>query len=345
MMKNFPTIYVINLKRTPERRLFVQRQLDAFGLNYQFVDAIDKYDLESSEYRTWIARLLDIDRSNLEYKYSKLALKSKTNRRRNSEGLGRIACLLSHVKTYNLILKNNDDIACVIEDDAVLLPTFPEVLATASEFSWDILMLSSHSRTIRKILENYNGMYRCLMKINSYNYMLLARCRTGKKQETHKRVVELFDFTSRFPEQSKAIEKILVEFNDAYKNMIELYNPMRRLVWLLSPTKPELINLYKELTAYIEIQLGAVPSKHRRQAIGSHHCIAEPAEKPTSTMAYLINQTGVREWRAKAVAHNTLQIDGIPWPLYTDRRVCLRLVSLPCVITSRAYARYSVRSI
>ncbi len=344
-MKNLPTIYVINLKRTPERRLFVQRQLDAFGLDYQFVDAIDKYDLESSEYRTSVAQSLDIDRSSLEYKYFELAHKPKTSGKCNSEGLGRIACLLSHVKTYNLILENNDDIACVIEDDAVLLPTFPEVLTTASEFSWDILMLSSHSRSIRKILENHNGIYRRLMKITSYNYIVLARCRAGRTQNIHKHIAELFGIASQFPKQSKAIEEILEEFNDAYKNMVELYNPMRRLVWLLSPTKPALINFYKELTGYIGNKLGAVPSKHHRQAMGSYHHIAEPAEKPALTTAYLINQAGAREWRAKAVARNTLQIDGIPWPLYTDRRICLRLVSLPCVITSRAYAKYSVRSV
>ena len=343
-MKNFPTIYIINLKRTPERRLFIQRQLDAFGLNYQFVDAIDKYDLKSPEYRASVARSLGIDRANLEYKYSKLALKSKINEKRNSEGLGRIACLLSHVKTYNLIIENNDDTACVLEDDAVLLPTFPEVLTAASDFSWDVLMLSSHSRSIRKTLENHNGMYRCLMKINSYDYMVLARCRAEEKQDTHKRIAELFGFASQFPEQSKAIEEILKEFNDAYKNMVDLYNPMRHLVWLLSPTKPTLINFYKELIGYIVNKLGAVPSKHHRQVIGSYHCIAKPAEKPALTTAYLINQIGAKEWRAKAVACNTLQIDGILWPIYMDLRICLRLVSLPCVITSHAYAKYSVHS-
>ena len=40
-------IYIISLKRTPERRLYMQRQLDALNLNYQFVEAIDKYDLYS----------------------------------------------------------------------------------------------------------------------------------------------------------------------------------------------------------------------------------------------------------------------------------------------------------
>ena len=125
-MKISVPIYVINLKRNPERRLFIQRQLDALNLNYQFVDAVDKFDLESSEYRARISRILGIDEANLRYKYSKFDKKYRL------KGLGHIACLLSHIKTYNLILENNDDIACILEDDAVLLPTFPAILSATS---------------------------------------------------------------------------------------------------------------------------------------------------------------------------------------------------------------------
>ena len=37
-------IYVISLRRTPERRLYMQRQLDSLGLKYQWIEAVDAYD-------------------------------------------------------------------------------------------------------------------------------------------------------------------------------------------------------------------------------------------------------------------------------------------------------------
>ena len=50
-------IYIISLKHTPERGLHIQRQLDIFGLEYEFVDVddIDKYELKSKACRVRIA--------------------------------------------------------------------------------------------------------------------------------------------------------------------------------------------------------------------------------------------------------------------------------------------------
>ena len=60
----------------------VQRQLDAFNLSYQFVDAVDKHLLELEEYRTTIANQLGIDKFTI----------------RNPRIAGRIAVRLSHIK-------------------------------------------------------------------------------------------------------------------------------------------------------------------------------------------------------------------------------------------------------
>ena len=71
-------IYIISLSRTPERRLHMQRQVDALGLEYEFVDAIDKYELESKACRIRIARQLDIEESTLENKYAAIIDYRKT---------------------------------------------------------------------------------------------------------------------------------------------------------------------------------------------------------------------------------------------------------------------------
>ena len=328
-----PPIYVINLKRNPERRLFIQRQLDALNLNYQFVDAIDQFDLESSEYRAQISCMLDIDAANLEYKYSRYIHK----------GLGQLTCLLSHIKAYNLMLENNDDIACVLEDDAILLPTFPTVLNASSKFSWDILMLSSQSITIRNVLDELNRVYKRIIKY--HNRSVLIRCRAKKISYIHKHITKLLGIPPHlYPKQSKAVMKILEDYRDKYKDIIKLYNPQQSLIWVLSATTSKVVKFScYDLLQYTGCQLGGLPVKHSRQAIDSHHCIAEPAEKPTSAMAYLVKQSTTMKWKRRALAKDSLAIDETPWELYKNERVKLRLITPPCVTATYNYLVYSAR--
>ena len=341
-MATLPPIYVINLKRTPERRLHIQRQLDAFDLNYQFVDAIDKFDLKEPRYRSDISRILGIDEADLEYKYSKFAGVSKTDKEQNLNRLGHFACLLSHVKTYNLMLENNDDVACVLEDDAILLPAFSEVLETVSALEWDILMLSSHSSTVRKVLERFNGIYRRIIK--SYNYVLLIKYRTRKESYMHEHINELLGISpSLYPEQSKAIMEILENFISEYKDMVKLHNCKQSLAWFLSSFTSEAVKFYKDLVVHTGCQLGGLPAKPSRRAINARHCIAEPAEMPTSGMAYLLTRAVVKQWKSMAISHNILSIDNIPWHLHKSRLANLRIVSPPCVVGSYHYQKHSIR--
>ena len=134
-------IYIINLKRSPERRLYMQRQLDAFGLDYRFVevDVFDKYELESKAYRIRVAGMLGIDKQALENKYAAVINAVKNNPNLKYHELAALAIGLSHIKVYNLMIENNHEMACILEDDAKLLPTFLEVLNTVPDLDWDIL--------------------------------------------------------------------------------------------------------------------------------------------------------------------------------------------------------------
>ena len=59
---------------------------------------------------------------------------------------GRLGCQLSHLKIYNLMIKNNIPIACVLEDDVYLMPTFPKMLVSSQEIFYDVMMFSHYSR-------------------------------------------------------------------------------------------------------------------------------------------------------------------------------------------------------
>ena len=145
---SIPPIYVINLKRTPERRLYMQRQLDALNLDYQIVDAIDKYDLISKEYRMKIAYQLGISESWMEEAYEKIT----------NNGW---AVSLSHIKVFNMMKKDNVPVACILEDDAHLSPDFPIILRDSQKISWDVLQLSSCTYTfynnLKRIIDTCPG--------------------------------------------------------------------------------------------------------------------------------------------------------------------------------------------
>ena len=109
----------------------MQRQLDSFGLDYQWIEAVDAYDFSDTE-------LMGVDRED---KYQPTAM----------------GCLLSHVKFYDRMIENNHPMACVLEDDVQLLPTFPDILnyEKLSKEDWNILLLAHSSMITKHLIKQY----------------------------------------------------------------------------------------------------------------------------------------------------------------------------------------------
>ena len=345
-------LFIINLKRNPERKLFMQRQLDAFNLDYQFVEAIDKYDLESRQCRTRIARSLGIGEADLEDKYSRFIDRFKVDEGYGPEGLGQLACLLSHIKTYNLILKNNDSTACILEDDTYLLPTFSAVLKVATESSWDILMLANNqpSNPHGKLIQpNYIKRIRHIRIFNRgllFIHKKIKNRNFAKKQKSRlERLLKEYGFNAPMPEQSEVFVKALQEHDAKYQEIIKTITPdNRRLFWV----KHKQYRIYRTLRRHIKwytlVQLGALPDKHSLELITKHHCIAKPKTEPLSAMAYLLKQSATVKWKQQALAENSLSIDEIPWQLYKNEQVKLRLITPPCAAAAYHYLiDYSAR--
>ena len=135
-MQTIP-IYIISLRRTPERRLQIQRQLDAYNLKYQVIEAVDAYNFQEAE-----LKVPDIE---------------NPHQSGNVNPLSALGCLLSHIKFYDQVIQNNHKIACVLEDDAQLLPSFLDVLNSEKlqQKEWEILLLAHQSYTVFKFLESY----------------------------------------------------------------------------------------------------------------------------------------------------------------------------------------------
>lgn len=101
--------FVINLKRSPDRRAAMAVKLSALGIDHAFIDAVDG-KLMTEEQRAAYAR----------------------TRRRLLIGHdltdGEIGCLLSHREVCRHMIANDIPLALVLEDDAILSPDLPTVL-------------------------------------------------------------------------------------------------------------------------------------------------------------------------------------------------------------------------
>lgn len=95
--------FVVSLRRATERRERVRERLA--GLRYEFLDAVDKLDL-------------DRDRLVREGRYDERATRS-AYRFRKDMTLGAIGCALSHAALYERMLASGWERMVVLEDDVV----------------------------------------------------------------------------------------------------------------------------------------------------------------------------------------------------------------------------------
>ena len=351
-MTTLPPVYVITLKRTPERRLHIQRQLDALDLEHELVDVddIDKYEMKSKAYRMQIAQSLGVDKSLLENKYAAIVNHAKTKQDKNWENdhLGSLAITLSHIRIYDLMVKNGIDWACILEDDAMLLPTFPEILRIAPKLEWDILLLVNQptnyyplkylvkKRPIKRLLSRY---------LLSLGY-LVNNFSTKQRVYQIKSLLEDYGIDSNlYPRQLERIIEVRKEYIIRYKKIVKkvllekLHSP-----WIdFSYCERMHGKLYEALEFHTVIQFGALPEKSSLQPLNEHHCIAKPKYQPYSTTGYLVNQSSAMKWKRKALAPNIMAIDEIPWGLYKNEQVKLRIVTPPCATATYEYLRFSAR--
>ena len=123
-------LVVINLDRSVDRLAHVRAQLDAHGLTFHRLAATD-------------ARTLSVAERNHFYSES-------LNRARYHKPLstGEIACYISHIRAWQLVMAGPWDYAVILEDDVRLGANFTHTLAQISRLpsDWDVIKLGSISR-------------------------------------------------------------------------------------------------------------------------------------------------------------------------------------------------------
>jgi glycosyl transferase family 25 len=121
-------IFVINLERNQERRVFMTRYLASIGLDARVFPATDGRTLD----------LIELERAGV---YIDSIARERFSR---SLSPAEIGCALSHLRLYQTLIDEGVGEAVVLEDDAMLSHDFPAQLATLrGELppDWDLVQL------------------------------------------------------------------------------------------------------------------------------------------------------------------------------------------------------------
>ena len=333
MSANPYPIYIINLKRMPERRLYVRRQLDSLHLDYQFVDAVD---FKSPEYQAETCELLGADKTTIKEKYGDIDDKQ-------------LATTLSHIKAYKLMAKHNESAACILEDDAQISPDFAAILSVVQKKSWDILMLSSQSVAIRATISRNINVRKSIIESPETNCSLFPKLR---KTRWFRKLLLPPTPTSSSELDWTLIPKSqwwLLMFLSSSINKFKDTNKYKRFRsnmtenhWNLERTPIPGVQMPPEpLACYIACKIGGLPLRASQQNLYGGYDIAIPAEMPTSGMAYLLTADMTKKVTESFTKKERVVIDMIPWYLYQKYAIKLRILTPPCVTAALIYLKYS----
>lgn len=140
------TVFVISLKKSPERRVLIKKHLESIGLDFEFFDAVYGKGLSEEE----MDKLCDRE-----------AMKNAPHWLTPSA----VGCSLSHYYIYKEIIKRDLPYALVLEDDIIFNKDFVACLDTATKQlkendimmlyyqSWEPIRLKSASK--RQVCKSY----------------------------------------------------------------------------------------------------------------------------------------------------------------------------------------------
>jgi glycosyl transferase family 25 len=122
---NTVKIFVITLSDENERQIFIETQLNAAGLPFEFFYGIDGKRLEPED----INSSYDAEKCGNYYRKRAGTKKNLT--------IGEIGCSLSHRSIYNKIVKENIQRAIILEDDVIVNGNFKTVVDLLNNINID----------------------------------------------------------------------------------------------------------------------------------------------------------------------------------------------------------------
>jgi len=143
-------VFVINLKRSPDRRKNTIEQLNRLGIKHEVVEAIDGN--ESGHYEFQDNNKFGIYKTPL---HSRFLLS------------GEKGCALSHLMIYEKIVNESIPVACIVEDDNFFSDGFADLISNEKLYrqNWNLLYLGHHSGDSNRSIKIRNK-----IKINTSDY-------------------------------------------------------------------------------------------------------------------------------------------------------------------------------
>ncbi|EKK5420052.1 glycosyltransferase family 25 protein [Enterobacter hormaechei] len=131
-------IFIVNLKKSVERRQKIEDQLHALGLKAEFIEAVDGRLMSEEERRSVTAKV----------NYAFLP--------------GEIGCALSHQKIYKRIVDEGIAQALILEDDVLIENILPELLKgiKLSNNTPEIILLSRVNKFRKKAVRSITTIYK-----------------------------------------------------------------------------------------------------------------------------------------------------------------------------------------
>ena len=138
----FNNIFIINLKRRPDRLDKVKKRLSKYNINYEIIEAIDGRDI----------------------KITQIFNDLKKNKLTKLNTLGELGCIMSHIKAIKLAKERNYKNILILEDDILINKNIESMLWKINTVpsGWELLYLGcSHLYgTVDYNLLKYSNYYR-----------------------------------------------------------------------------------------------------------------------------------------------------------------------------------------
>lgn len=157
-------IYIINLKRRPERMKKMIEQMEKFEItDYEFIEAVDGSDEETQK----------------EFEKEKENNKYKTENNRFIVTNGHYGCLKSHMKAISKAKEEKLENVMILEDDAILDEDFIEKMQNKKVPKYDLLYLGGISRSLKIYFDDWAsskhimGAYAYILNQRMYNKILV----------------------------------------------------------------------------------------------------------------------------------------------------------------------------
>lgn len=120
--ETLPPIWVLNLERSKDRRLFMENQLKGLNLEFEIIKAVDGQALTEDGLKSYSERAT--------IRCVGTALRP-----------GAIACALSHARMWHRIIEENLNEVLILENDALFGESLIDILQSRHQFppDWEFM--------------------------------------------------------------------------------------------------------------------------------------------------------------------------------------------------------------